>query len=206
LIGLRELIDRSLADVRLDAGTHQLERVCVAEFIEEIEIGALMQARARGLQLAVMSVDRAVIVEADRQVLAAALSNLLNNAFKFTRKRGSVALKTRVTADRVLFEVEDECGGLSPGDVSRFVRPLEQGQPGDRAVGLGLTVCLKAAKASAGEIHVRNLPGKGCVFTLALPRSRRSHLTPIDGSEPAAGEADRGDDATGSRLRRRTSA
>jgi len=37
-------------------------------------------------------------------------------------------------------------------------------------VGLGLSISLKAAKANAGEIHVRDLPGKGCIFTLDLPR------------------------------------
>ena len=37
-------------------------------------------------------------------------------------------------------------------------------------VGLGLSICVKAAKAHGGEIHIRDIPGKGCVFTLELPR------------------------------------
>jgi signal transduction histidine kinase len=115
LMGLRDLIDRSLADVRLDAGIERLERISVAEFIEEVEIGILIQAQARGLHFVVTPVDRAVTIEGDRQILVAAVSNLLQNAFKFTRKHGNVSLTTRATADRVLFEVEDECGGLPPG-------------------------------------------------------------------------------------------
>ncbi|MEO7109187.1 MAG: ATP-binding protein [Polyangiaceae bacterium] len=108
-------------------------------------------------------------IEGDRQILEAAVSNLLQNAFKFTRKNGSVALRALATTDRVLFEIEDECGGL-PGDPEALFRPFEQ-QGADRSgVGLGLSICRKAAKANAGEIRARDLPGKGCVFTLDLPR------------------------------------
>jgi signal transduction histidine kinase len=170
LMGLRDLVDRSLADVRLDAGIECLESISVAGFVDEIEIGALHQARARGLHLAVASVDRAVTIVGDRQTLAAAISNLLQNAFKFTRKHGSVSLTTRATTDRVLFEIEDECGGLPPGKAEDLFRPFKQRSADRSGVGLGLSICLKAARANAGELHVRDLPGKGCVFTLDLPR------------------------------------
>lgn len=170
LMGLRDLIDRSLADVRLDAGIERHERISVAELIEEVEIGALLQAQARHLHLAVTYVDRAVTVEGDRQILAAAVSNLLQNAFKFTPKHGNVSLTTRATESRVFFEIEDECGGLPGGKTEELFRPFEQRGSDRSGVGLGLSICLKAAKANAGEIRVRDLPGKGCVFTLDLPR------------------------------------
>jgi signal transduction histidine kinase len=176
LIGLRDLVNRSLADVRLDAGIEAFEHILVAEFIEEIEIGALLQAEARGIRLTLTSVDRTVTIEGDRQILAAAVSNLLLNAFKFTRANSSVSLTVRATDDRVLFEVEDECGGLPPGKIQDLFRPFEQRGTDRTGIGLGLSVCRKAAEASGGEIRVRDLPGKGCVFTLDLPRS---HLPPF---------------------------
>ncbi len=192
LMGLRDLIDRSLADVRLDAGIGRLEPISVAEFIEEVEIGALIQSQARGLSFAVTSVDRTVTIEGDRPVLAAAVSNLLQNAFKFTRKQGNVSLTTRVTADRVLFEVEDECGGLSPGKAEELFLPFEQRGTDRSGVGLGLSICRKAAKANAGELHVRDLPGKGCIFTLDLPRKPPPPLSLVesDRHDVAAGAAD----------------
>jgi len=170
LMALRDLVDRSLADVRLDAGIERVECMSAAEFVDEIEIGASLQARARGLGFAVVHVDRTVTIVGDRQTLAAAVSNLLHNAFKFTREHGNVSLTMRATSDRVLFEVEDECGGLPPGKTEDLFRPFEQRGANRSGVGLGLSICLKAAKANGGEIHVRNIPGKGCVFTLALPR------------------------------------
>jgi signal transduction histidine kinase len=112
---LQSLIDRSLADVRLDAGLLNLERVAVWEVIEEAEIGAAAVAQAKGIHFAVTTADRTVIVEADRPILAAAIANLLQNAYKFTLPGTSVKLRARTTTSRVLIEVEDECGGLPSG-------------------------------------------------------------------------------------------
>ena len=177
LMGLRDLIDRSLADVRLDAGIAHIERFGVAAFLEELEIGALIQARARMHSLVVTSVPSDVAIEGDRQSLAAAISNLLQNAFKFTRNPGTIHLTARVAGDRVLFDIEDECGGLPPGKVDGLFKPFEQRDKDRSGIGLGLSICLKAAKANGGTIHVRDLPGKGCVFTLDLPRQLRAPET-----------------------------
>ena len=171
LLGLRGLVDRTLAEVRLEAGIDRQERILAAEFVEEVEIGALLQAKARGLHFAVAPLDAKVAVQGDRQILAAALANLLQNAFKFTKKGGSVVLTPRVTDERVLFDVEDECGGLPPGKTEELFRSFEQRGKDRTGVGLGLAITLKAAHASSGEIRVRDIPGRGCVFTLDLPRA-----------------------------------
>lgn len=190
LLGLRDLIDRSLSDVRLDVGIKQLELISVAEMVEEIEIGASLQAKVHGLSLEVSSVDRTVCIEGDRQIVAAAVSNLLQNAFKFTRKRTVVALRVRATPDRVLFEIEDECGGLPPGKPEDLFRSFAQ-QGSDRSgLGLGLSICRKAAHASRGLIHVRDLPGKGCVFTLDLPRKPPPPLLIVGGRGASGGAAE----------------
>jgi hypothetical protein len=170
LRNLRDLVDRSLADVRLDVGLGIIQPISVAEFVETVEIGHLAEAEARGIHFTVTVVNRDAIVEGDREILAAALSNLLQNAFKFTRKESDVSLVVRVAGDRVLFEVEDDCGGLPPGRAEDLLRPFEQRGPDRTGLGLGLSICVKAAKANGGELRVRDLPGKGCVFTLDLPK------------------------------------
>jgi signal transduction histidine kinase len=173
LLGLGNLIDQTLADVRLDAGVKRFEHISVVGLIEEVELGASMQARARDLHFTTTSVDPALTIEGDRQLLIAALSNLVQNAFKFTRKRSNVSLTTHATVDRVLFDVEDECGGLPPGKTEELFRPYEQRSSDRSGAGLGLAISRKAAKANGGEIRVRDIPGTGCVFTLDLPRDTR---------------------------------
>lgn len=170
LMGLQRLIDRSLADVRLDAGIPTPEPIAVADLIEEIEISGSMQAQSKEIQFTVPSVERSVIVQADRQILSAAVANLLHNAFKFTQRKGNVSLTTRSTADRVLIEVADECGGLPRGKVEELFKPFAQRGTDRTGLGLGLSICLKAIKAMQGDLRVRDLPGKGCVFTIDLPR------------------------------------
>jgi signal transduction histidine kinase len=171
LLGLSDLLDLSLADVRLDAKTERRERIPIRDLLKEVDTGALLLADARGLQYVSNPFDEDVVVEGDRQILAAALSNLLQNAFKFTRKRGDVSLKARATTERVFLEVQDECGGLPQGDADDLFRPFEQRGTDRTGVGLGLAICLKAARAMGGDLRVRDLPGQGCVFTLDLPRA-----------------------------------
>jgi signal transduction histidine kinase len=170
LMGLLTLIDRSMAEVRLDAGMQNLERVPVWEVLTEVQIGASMVARKRGLQFVVTSVDHAVIVEADRQTLCAAVANLVQNALKFTRRGTTVTLRANATASRVLIDVEDECGGLPPGEAEDLLQPFSQQGRDRTGLGLGLSICVKAVKAIGGELHIKNLAGKGCIFTIDLPK------------------------------------
>ena len=76
-----------------------------------------------------------------------------------------------MTDDRILFNVEDECGGLPPGKVAELFAPFSQRGQDRSGVGLGLSICLKAAKANGGAMSVRDVPGKGCIFSLGLPRA-----------------------------------
>jgi signal transduction histidine kinase len=170
LMGLQRLVERSLADVRLDAGIQNMERLAVWQLLEDVEVGATMLAQKREIQLSVGSIDPSIVVLADRQILAAALFNLLQNAFKFTPARGSVWLRASAKSTRVLIEVEDECGGLPPGKTEELLRPFEQRGHDRTGVGLGLSICFKAVKAMEGDLHIRDMPRKGCVFTIDLPR------------------------------------
>jgi signal transduction histidine kinase len=172
LIRLGGLIDRTLVEVRLTAGLpERRERVGLSHFIEEVRVVAAMEAQAQALELTVTPVAKRLAVDADRQILAGALGNLLQNAFKFTRPHGRISLKTYPVADRVLIEVEDECGGLTSEKIERMFQPFEQCSAKRTGLGLGLAISRRGVEANGGELRVRNLPGVGCVFTVDLPQS-----------------------------------
>ncbi len=170
LVRLNTLINRSLADVRLDAGIENREPIPVREVIAEAEVGAAVSADSAGLKLVVESIDPAVIVNADRQILAAAVANLVQNALKFTHPGTTVRLRASATPTRVLIEVEDECGGLPLEKQADLMKPFVQKSGNRTGLGLGLSICSKAMKGFGGALRVRDVPGKGCVFTLDLPR------------------------------------
>lgn len=168
--GLRDLIDRSMAEVRLEAGIANQDRIAVAALVEEVELDACLEASAMSVALTVAPVRAGLEVRGDRPLLAAAVGNLLHNAFKFSHANGHVTLTTTATADRVLFEIEDECGGLPEGKAEELFRPFTQRAANRQGLGLGLSISRRGVEASGGEVRVRNLPGKGCVFTIDLPR------------------------------------
>jgi signal transduction histidine kinase len=171
LIGLRNLVDRSLADVRLRSALPAGGRlISLGDFIADLEVSARLEAQSHECALTVSRVDSRLAVDADRDMLFSAVGNLLQNAFKFTRPHSEVVLNAYATADRVLIDVEDNCGGLPPGDAERLFQPFTQRSADKSGVGLGLSISRRSVEANDGTLSVRDMPGKGCVFTIELPR------------------------------------
>lgn len=98
------------------------------------------------------------------------MTNLLNNAFKYTPAGGHVVLRARTNEEaRLLIEVEDECGGIPASEGDPF-QSFGQRRGSDRTgLGLGLSIARKAVRAHGGDIHIRNIPGKGCIFVIDVP-------------------------------------
>jgi signal transduction histidine kinase len=170
LRGMTGLIDRELNEVRLNTGTSRRQRVHLQELLGETEIDAAIAAADRGVFLAVNPLEREVDVDVDPLMLAGAIVNLLQNAFKFTHAGGRVVLRATVVDARVEIAVEDECGGLPPGKAAELFGAFQQCGADRSGLGLGLHVSRRAVEASGGVIRVRDRPGIGCVFTIDLPR------------------------------------
>jgi signal transduction histidine kinase len=168
---MRVLIDRTLSEARLEAGAPVPERLLVAELLEEIEVVATLEANDHNIGLSIDVGPDDLAVVADRQILASVVANLVQNAFKFTRPHGHIRVRARLEGGRVLIDVQDECGGLPPGGVEDLFVAFEQRGVDRSGMGLGLSISRKGARASGGEIHVRDVPGSGCVFTVDLPRA-----------------------------------
>ena len=168
VLGMRDLIDSTLAEVRLEAGLHRRDQVSLRGFVGEIAVTAQMHAKSRSIELVVDTVDPKLVITVDPQLLSSALMNLLHNAFKFTQLPGRVVLRTRSEPGHILIEVEDGCGGLP--EAEDVFRPFGERRGSDRSgLGLGLSISRRAVAANGGEIRALNLPGRGCIFTIDLP-------------------------------------
>ena len=169
---LRDLINRSISEVRPTMGSFPRERMPLAKLIEEMEIDASLGASARGLQFRVERGEVDVVVDVDRPLFTSAISNLLENAFKFTRPSSQVCLRAYAKgADRIVIEVEDECGGLPLGAAEAIFRPFEQWGSDRSGLGVGLAISREAIEAHRGTLSVRDIPGQGCVFIVEVPRA-----------------------------------
>ena len=172
LLGLRDLIAHSLDDVRMANNAPHRQPLLLSAFIEEVRNAASLEASVRGVTLVVSPVAEGLTIDADRQILAAVLSNLLQNAFKFTRPNSTVTLTVKSSDERVLLEVHDECGGLPGTGATNELAPTFDQRGTDRSgLGIGLVFSRWGAEVNGGRLYARNLPGTGCVFTIDLPRS-----------------------------------
>ena len=171
LLGIRALLDRTLADVRVAAEIPaHVQLFSLSDFIAEVNVSASLEAQARSCKLNVASVDPRLAVDADRALLISAVSNLLHNAFKFTVPHSEVLLHAYGSADRVRIDVEDHCGGLPPGIMTSMFVPFTQGSADKSGLGLGLSIARRVVEANKGTLSVSDRPGSGCVFTIDLPR------------------------------------
>jgi signal transduction histidine kinase len=169
LMSLREVIDRTLSEVRLEAGQQRRTRLTVAPFIDEIAGTGMLHSEYRQIQFTVEPIEPALSIDADPQLLASAVMNLLHNAFKNTPSGGRVILRARAEDRWLHIEIEDECGGI-PQTKGDLFQVFGDRRGGDRSgLGLGLSIARKAIRAHGGEVRIRNMPGKGCVFTIEVP-------------------------------------
>jgi signal transduction histidine kinase len=170
LTGLQRLIDRCLADVRLGATIPpRVQLFSLADFVADVKCSAALEAQNRGCVLLVSPVHPRLAINADREMLLSAATNLLLNAFKFTQYGSQVSLNAYGADGRILIEVKDHCGGLPAGDPEHLFHPFTQSSDDKSGVGLGLAICRRGVEANHGTLSVRDFPGTGCVFTIDLP-------------------------------------
>jgi signal transduction histidine kinase len=169
LTSMLALVDRSLSEVRLAAAQQDRELITVTTFLDDITATGMLHAEYRRIQFTATSVDPTLAVEADSQLLTSAVMNLLLNAFKNTRPGGAVALRAHAAGQRLVVEIEDECGGIPESKADLFQAFGDRRGTDRSGLGLGLYMARQAVRAHGGDITIRNMPGQGCIFAIALP-------------------------------------
>jgi signal transduction histidine kinase len=164
-----EVIENALHHASLAMGISlRRDLVPLAAFLAELELDWGVEAKAKGITLAVAA-PAGLTVHADARVLRSAIANLIQNALKFSRPTTTVHLRAQRDGSQVLVDVEDACGGLPPGKAEDLFEPLVRRANDEAGFGLGLAIARQAAQAHQGMLTVRDLPGRGCIFTLHLP-------------------------------------
>lgn len=177
---LLALVEGILEMSRLDAAGAALERA-------PVEIGAVLQeclvaqrkaAEARGVIMQLDVAPEAGSVELDPKALRRMVDALLDNAIKFNRDGGAVAVSTRRNDGCLEIAVTDTGIGIAREDLAKLFKPLIQLDAGlarrRGGVGLGLALARRLAELHGGTIEVESEAGKGSRFTLRLPIEERS--------------------------------
>jgi len=164
----------SLLDLgRLEAGETVLKKILAnpealaREAIEQIQPLTLNRKQTLTMQ----SAQGLPEVSADRDLILRVLTNLLDNAVKFTPREGHITLRVERTEEEMVFAVSDTGPGISPEYrqriFDRFARP--EHAKGIKGTGLGLAFCKLAVEAHGGRIWAESEPGHGATFYFTLP-------------------------------------
>lgn len=165
---IEEIIDRSLTEVRLKMDPMvRFEKSYLLQIIDQIVMTAEIEAKSKNQKIEVR-IDPNLIIEADQHLFYSAISNIIQNAIKYTHVGGTIQIRANIVKDQVTIEVEDECGGLSKPPDDLF-KPFKQHDKNRMGIGLGLTIAQRAIVLNQGTIEVIDRPGKGCIFKIALP-------------------------------------
>lgn len=99
------------------------------------------------------------------------LTNLLENAIKYSPAATPVEFRVKVESDRVIFQVEDRGIGIPRGDRPRLFQPFYRGEnvEGIGGTGLGLAIVARCVEAHRGEISIESEEGGGTIVTVTLP-------------------------------------
>jgi signal transduction histidine kinase len=100
-----------------------------------------------------------------------ALTNLLDNALKFTPTGGSVTIGAEQVVDQLRIWVQDTGSGVAPEDQPHIFERFYRGRGGVDALGsgLGLAIVQRIAQAHGGAVTIESEPGQGSRFTVELP-------------------------------------
>jgi signal transduction histidine kinase len=170
LTSMGSMLAETMDQVRGHVHARDGEVFSVAELVADAAQAARFDAAARGCAFDVAVVDPFLGIAGSRATILAALTNLLQNAFKFTHPKTAVSLVAHADGQRVFIEVSDHCGGLPHGATETMFRPFTQSAADRSGLGLGLSIARRGVEADGGTLTARDVPEIGCVFTIALPQ------------------------------------
>ncbi|MBN2702098.1 MAG: response regulator, partial [Methylothermaceae bacterium] len=167
------LIDDTLDMAKIEAGMLELQPLDfeLPELLAGIAAAMGPKARAKGLSFTWERLaDLPARVRCDPRRLRQVLTNLLDNAIKYT-PTGGVALKTGIEGGRVRFVVEDTGIGICPehlDEIFKLFHQVRNGRALSEGTGLGLAICQRLTAFMGGELKVASTPGEGSRFWFDL--------------------------------------
>jgi signal transduction histidine kinase len=173
---LRVLVDTLLDLSAIESGHVQLSMrpTNLAEIVHRLIDSFRARADQRRITLAQVVPGRPVWAPADPDRIAQVLSNLVDNAVKFTPPGGHVTISIGEHRGKAVISVEDTGPGIPPDDLphifDRFFK-ADRSRSGARGAGLGLAIAKRLVTMQGGQLSAENRREGGARFTVTLPSS-----------------------------------
>jgi signal transduction histidine kinase len=172
---LTQLINNILDFSRIEAGRkeYRFAPTDVARIVQDVVDAYRFQIEQQGFSLDVKLAEDLPEVPADKEALAQAVLNLVNNAIKYSRDDKYLSLEVKRQDGRVLLSISDRGIGIAKTEqrkiFDKFYRAEDSLVHETKGSGLGLALVHHIMEAHGGEVVVDSTPGRGSRFTLALP-------------------------------------
>jgi signal transduction histidine kinase len=184
---LLSLVDELLDLSRIEAGQLMLERgpVDLRALIEQSIAGSVPLAEKKHLRLASHVPEALPTAMVDARRVHQVLTNLINNAIKFTPEAGTITVRAGLKDHGLLVEVEDTGIGITDLDITKLFQRFNQVDTrynrSSGGVGLGLAISKGLVEAHGGEIGVRSEPDRGSTFWFTLPIPQEQSVARLAG-------------------------
>lgn len=172
---LTALINNILDFSRIEAGRKEYDfrETDIAELVRNTLDAYRYQIEQQGFAFEQNIESSIPAVRVDREAIARALVNLINNALKYSANEKFLGVKLYRANDKLKLEVVDRGIGITRREQSKiFEKFYRTGDPlvhNTKGSGLGLSLVRHITQAHGGEVQVESTPGKGSKFTLSLP-------------------------------------
>ncbi|MBU0705510.1 MAG: HAMP domain-containing protein [Chloroflexi bacterium] len=171
---MSELIDDLLNLGRIEAGVGLERQPChVGAILVEAVDGMRARASAKGLTLRLDPAEGGAMIAGDATLLRQAITNLVDNAVKYTPSGGIVTVGLSVRPDQCVIHVTDTGIGIAPDDQMRlfekFYRIKRRDTAGIPGTGLGLAIVKSIVERHGGKVWVESELNTGSTFHASLP-------------------------------------
>ncbi len=176
---MSKLVDNLLDLGRIEAGMGlNISSIHVESLIKDVVESYRPQAVTKRVAIEIELMDGMQAVDADAALLRQAISNLLDNALKFTSANGRVTLRAEQRNGDQFITVADSGVGIAPTDQARLFEKFYRAGSADvlheQGLGLGLAIVKSIVEQHHGRIQVESRLGQGSTFTIIIPRKSPS--------------------------------
>ncbi len=171
---LTRTVDLILNVSRLQVGAYQphIGEIAIDSLVFDLVAEYRLAAQKKGLTLTFNNTLGRITIEGDDYCLTHSISNLIDNAIKYTHQGSITLVLYKKPDDHVCLDVEDTGIGISQEFVDKVFYPFTQEDPGStrrfEGIGLGLSIAHRLLSVSGAAISVKSRKGEGSVFTVTF--------------------------------------
>ena len=172
---LGHLIDNVLDFSKIDSGRKEyaFAREDLVKVVSDTVEAYRFYLRDQGFEFDISLPPGPIFMSMDKDAIAQALLNLLNNAEKYSGEHKYIGVKMSLQENHVFITVEDKGTGIPPSDLKHIFEKFYRGERGPareaQGCGLGLTIAKSIAESHGGQISAESELGKGSRLIIRLP-------------------------------------